>query len=81
MSNAAQMLERRDNVVFLHREGWTLFEDQTPEIEGWYVVAGTSDGGTWYGLFELVEDSLVGEVNESNPWPLAYLRIPAPPLS
>lgn len=81
MSTAAQVLERRDNVVFLHREGWSLFEETTPEIEGWYVVAGTSDDGTWYGLFQLVDDSLIGEVVEPNPWPVAYLRIPEPPLS
>jgi hypothetical protein len=79
MVSTAHSLERRDNVVFLHREGWNYFEDSTPETEGWYVVAGTSDEGQWYGLFELVNDSLKGEVEQTNPFPVSYLRIPSPP--
>ena len=66
-------------MVFLHREQWNFFEDSTPETEGWYVVSGTSDDGDWCGLFELVNDSLIGEVTSPNPWPIAFLRIPSPP--
>ncbi len=79
MSNAAQVLERRDNVVFLHREGWTFFEDKPPETEGLYLISGTSDDGNWFGLFEMVEDSLIGEVDEPNPYPVMYLRVPPLP--
>ena len=79
MTEAAQVLERRDNVVFLHREDWNYFNEKPPETEGWYVITGTSDDGVWYGLFELVEDSLIGSVENSNPWPVAYHRLPPPP--
>ena len=80
MSEAAQVLERKDNVVFLHREGWNYFEETAPEVEGWYLVTGTSDDGNWFGFFELVGDSLSGEVDEPNPYPVAFLRVPNPPL-
>ncbi len=79
MTEAAHVLERRDNVVFLHREGWTFFEEKSPEIEGLYLVYGSSDNGEWFGLFDMVEDSLIGEVEEPNPWPVAFLRVPSPP--
>lgn len=79
MTEAAHVLERRDNVVFLHREGWTFFEEKSPETEGLYLVYGSSDNGEWFGLFDMVEDSLVGEVEEPNPHPVAFLRVPSPP--
>lgn len=80
MSTPAQALERRDNVVFLHRETWNYFDEKAPEIEGWYVVSGTSEDGPWMGVFELVQGSLSGEVEMQDPYPISYLRLPDPPL-
>ena len=38
MTEAAHVLERRDNVVLLHREGWTYFDEKPPAVEGLYLV-------------------------------------------
>ena len=34
MSTPAQALERRDNVVFLHRETWNYFDEKAPRDRG-----------------------------------------------
>jgi len=79
MANTAK--QKHNSVVYLHRDSWLFFENKPPVDEGWYAVAGTSAEGDWVSVFELVGDSLLGEVDHSNPVPECYLRIPTPPLA
>ena len=79
MTDIPHVFERKNNVVFLHRESWTFFDEKSPEDEGLYLVYGRSDNGKWFGLLDTVENRLIGEVESPNLWPVAFLRVPFPP--